>query len=191
MQGVLAADGAIAVRVMRDEDADYRLLAGWLTDPAVLGWYEGRDQPHDYDRVRAKYSPRVLAEEQVRPCIIELTGCPVGYLQYYPVVEPTDYGLDSAEDTWAFDLFLGDPALWGTGVGSRALRLMVDYVAATHGARRMVIDPRIDNLRAIRAYEKVGFAKVKVLAAHEHHEGAMRDCWLMAMVAPRPGQAGT
>jgi len=190
MEGMLAADGTLAVRAMRDDDADYRLLAGWLTDPAVLEWYEGRDKPHDYDRVRAKYGPRVLEVEQVRPCIIELEQRPIGYLQYYPVAEATDYELDSADDTWAFDLFIGDPSLWGSGTGSRALRLMVDLVLKRFGARRLVIDPRVDNPRAIRAYEKAGFRKVKVLAAHEHHEGAMRDCWLMTMDAP-PAQAGT
>jgi len=32
---------------------------------------------------------------------------------------------------------------------------------------------------AVRCYEKSGFKKVKLLPAHELHEGAMRDCWLM------------
>ena len=128
-----------------------------------------------------KYSPRVLREEKVSPCFIVLDGCTVGYLQFYLVSEEAAYELDSAEDTWAFELFIGQPDLWSTGVGSAALRLAVRYLFERRGARRAVIDPRVDNLRAIHAYEKVGFAKVKVLAGHEEHEGAMWDCWLMEL----------
>lgn len=183
MQDALASDEGIVVRAMRDDDADYQLLATWLSDPAVLEWYEGRDKPFDIDRVREKFAPRVLSGDGVRPCIIELDATPIGYLQYYPVEDASDYELGSAEDAWAFDLFIGKPALWGTGVGSRALQAMVDFVVANFGPRLLVIDPRVDNPRAIRAYEKVGFTKVKLLAAHESHEGTMRDCWLMAIEA--------
>jgi aminoglycoside 6'-N-acetyltransferase len=186
----VASDGGLVVRPLRDVDADYGLLAAWLSDPAVLEWYEGRDQVFDEARVRAEFAPRVLEQEQVRPCIIELDGRPAGYLQYYPVADPADYELDAADDAWAFDLFIGRPGLWGTGLGSRVLRLMSAFVFATCGARRIVIDPRVDNPRAIRAYEKSGFRRAKVLVGHEAHEGEMRDCWLM--VLERPGdQAGT
>jgi aminoglycoside 6'-N-acetyltransferase len=189
VEDVLAEDGPVRVRPMRDAEDDYWAMALWLTDPRVLEWYEGRDEPHDYARVVEKYSPRVLAKEDVHPCIIEVDGRAAGYLQYYPV-EPGDYGLDDVEDTWAFDLFLGDPSLWGTGIGSRALRAVVRFVFEERGARRAVIDPHVVNPRAIRAYEKAGFAKLRILPRHELHEGELRDSWLMVMDAP-PHQAGT
>lgn len=179
----------VGLRPMRDDQADYGQLAQWLTDERVLEWYEGRDQPYPLERVIAKFSPRVLMEEAVIPCFILLDGRAVGYLQLYPVSEAADYELESAEDTWAFDLFVGEPELWSTGVGSAALRLAVFYVFEERGARRAVIDPRVDNPRAIRAYEKLGFAKVKVLVGHEEHEGARRDCWLMELRAGRAALA--
>ena len=171
----------VGLRPMLDEAADYEQLSQWLTDERVLEWYEGRDQPDPLERVIAKFSPRVLRREAVMPCFVLLDGRAVGYLQFYPVTEAAGYELESAEDTWAFDLFAGEPELWSTGVGSAAPRLAVRYVFEKRGAKRAVIDPRIDNPRAIRAYEKVGFTKVKVLVGHEEHEGAMQDCWLMEL----------
>ena len=173
----------VGLRRMQDDEGDYRQLSQWLTDERVLEWYEGRDQPYPLERVIAKFSPRVLRREAVMPCFILLAGRPVGYLQYYPVTDAAGYELESAEDTWAFDLFVGEPELWSAGVGSTALRLAVRYVFEEHGAKHCVIDPRVDNPRAIRAYEKLGFTKVKVLVGHEEHEGAMRDCWLMELRA--------
>ena len=53
------------------------------------------------------------------------------------------------------------------------------FVTGTSPPRNVVIDPRVENVRAVRCYEKAGFAKVKVLMEHEMHEGAKRDSWLM------------
>ena len=181
----LLGDGlqGVGLRPMLDEAADYEQLSQWLTDERVLEWYEGRDQPYPLERVIAKFSLRVLRREAVMPCFILLDGRPVGYLQYYPVSEAADYELESAQDTWAFDLFVGEPELWSTGIGSAALRLAVRYVFEEHGSKHCVIDPRVNNPRASRAYEKLGFTKVKVLVGHEEHEGALHDCWLMELRA--------
>jgi aminoglycoside 6'-N-acetyltransferase len=78
------------------------------------------------------------------------------------------------------DMFIGEPELWDRGLGTKALAILVAYLYAAAGARGIVIDPRVANARAIRAYEKAGFRKVKVLPRHEFHEGAWYDNWLMA-----------
>lgn len=184
--GVVAREGDVVVRVMRDDEHDYRLLTRWLSDHRVLKWYEGRDNVFSLDDVKTKFGPRALAEERVRPCIIELDGPnetsePVGYIQYYPVDDPADYELDDATDTWGFDLFLGQPRYWGSGAGTKALAALVRHVFEREGAVRCVIDPRVVNERGIRSYEKVGFKRVKVMQAREMHEGAKRDNWLMVL----------
>ncbi|WP_306307200.1 GNAT family N-acetyltransferase [Alicyclobacillus acidiphilus] len=43
----------------------------------------------------------------------------------------------------------------------------------------MVMDPRVENTRAIHVYEKCGFRQVKLLPQRELHEGKRHDCWLM------------
>lgn len=175
-----ARDGDVAIRRMRDDPHDYRLMAAWLTDERVLEYYEGRDQPFPYEHVVEKYGPRIR-EGPIVPCILYYRDQEIGYLQYYLVASAQDYELEDASDTYGIDVFIGEPEYWERGIGSRALAALVRYLLEQLGARRVVIDPDVANRRAVRAYEKAGFRKVKVLKEHEWHEGAKRDCWLMAI----------
>ena len=77
------------------------------------------------------------------------------------------------------DQFIGEVDLWNRGLGTRAVLLLLTYLFRSEGARKVTLDPHADNFRAIRCYEKCGFRKVKLLPAHEMHEGANRDCWWM------------
>ncbi len=178
------AGGDVLVRPMRDELAEYQLVAQWLTDDRVLEWVYGRDNAWPLERLLPKYRPRVRRESEVRVCLVEHRGVPVGLIQYYPIQDSdhlAGYGLSQDVDAWGIDMWIGDPAWWGRGLGPQALRLVVDYLWARNDVHRLVIDPRVDNPRAIRAYEKAGFQKVRVLPQHEFHEGKPRDAWLMEM----------
>ena len=170
---------SLSIRLLRDDDTDYRLLAKWLTDERVLEFYEGRDNPHDLDKVRERYGPQGRGE--AIPCILEWQGRPIGYMQFYALIEEgkAEYAVESIEGVYGMDLFIGEPEHWDKGIGTQAVLLLVRYLFETLGARQMVIDPHVSNLRAIRSYEKAGFRKVKVLPKHEWHEGEYRDCWLM------------
>ena len=175
----VASHGNLALRYMRDEEAEYRLLSRWLTDERVLEWIYGRDNPWPYDRVLAKYRPRVLGEHPVRSCFIVLEGEPLGYIQFFPVADAASYGLEDAAGYWGVDMWIGEPDIWSQGLGTRALRALLGHLFAVEGAVVAVIDPRVENPRAVRCYEKAGFRCVKVLPGHELHEGSWRDSWLM------------
>ena len=183
----LVRAGDVSIRALADTDEDHHLLAGWLSDPTVLEWYEGRDQPFDLARVRAEYATAVQRAEGIEPGIIELDDRPVGYVQHYrlaPFAAEYRYPAgEPVEDVWAVDLFLGETALWGSGVGTRALRALVDHLLVVAGARRVLIDPRSVNTRAIRSYEKVGFRTRWVVPDRELHEGRLWECHLMAIDA--------
>jgi aminoglycoside 6'-N-acetyltransferase len=175
----VTSHGNLALRYLRDEEADYRLLSRWLTDERLLEWIYGRDNPWPYDRVVTKYRPRVLAEDPVRPCFIVLDSEFVGYIQFHPVADAASYGLEDAVGHWGVDMWIGEPDLWSGGLGTRALRMLLGHIFEAEGATVAVIAPRVENPRAVRCYEKAGFRCVKVLSAHELHEGAWRDSWLM------------
>lgn len=165
----LVVDGDLLIRRMRDDDEDYASMAKWLTDDRVLEFYEGRDRPLTVDLIKQMYSPRVLRQDGVTPCLIIYGGRPIGYLQFY----------SEDESVYGMDQFIGEVDLWSRGLGTRVVSLMVRYLFRVCGARKVTMDPHADNLRAIRCYEKCGFRKVRLLAQHELHEGVYRDCWLM------------
>ncbi len=179
----LARSDDVDIRRMRDDEEDYRLMARWLSDERVLEFYEGRDKAFNLETVIEKFSPRALGEDRVVPCFILYGNRPIGYIQYYPVSESegAEFGLETAEKGYGVDLFIGEPELWGRGIGTRALSALVGYLFGELGSSRVFIDPQASNQRAIRSYEKCGFRKIRLLPKHELHEGEYRDIWLMTM----------
>jgi aminoglycoside 6'-N-acetyltransferase len=159
----------LGIRLMRDDDDDVACMAKWLSNPRVLEFYEGRDQPQTIQSIRQNYTPRVLGEDGVTPCLLIISGTPIGYAQFYRI----------EEDAFGMDQFIGEPVLWNHGLGSAFVSLLLRYLFRTAGAHRVVLDPHTRNARAIRCYEKCGFRKVGLLPRHELHEGEYRDCWLM------------
>lgn len=181
--------GSIYIRPLTGADADVALMAKWLTDERVLAFYEGRDKPASEERVREVYLPQ--PNDPLVPCIVEHEGVAIGYLQFYPIDEETRplYSLAPQERAWGIDQFIGEVDYWNRGIGTAMVRTIVEYLFAEQQAERVVLDPRTTNTRAIRVYEKCGFAAVKVLPEWELHEGVKWDCLLMA-VTPETYQPG-
>jgi aminoglycoside 6'-N-acetyltransferase len=72
----------------------------------------------------------------------------------------------------------------GQGLGSEAVRVLARYLIEERDHHRLTIDPAVDNVAAIRAYEKVGFRAVGVMRAYERGpNGTWRDGLLMEMLA--------
>ncbi len=112
-------------------------------------------------------------------CILVYEGRPVGYLQFYPA-EREEYAFEGEGVVYGLDLFIGEPEHWNQGLGTQYIQMLLRYLFETLQADWAILDPHIDNLRAIRVYEKCGFRKLKLLPEHERHEGRYVDCWLMA-----------
>jgi Acetyltransferases, including N-acetylases of ribosomal proteins len=174
---ILFHEKEICLRTLQQEDAG--LLVHWLSDPAVLEYYEGRDRPHDAALVRKHfYEDR----EGITSCIVQFKGNDIGYLQFYEIEEEEreTYGLsDDPGIIYGMDQFIGEPGFWNKGIGSELIKETVRYLTGERGASKIVMDPQAWNTRALRVYEKSGFKKMKLLEKHEWHEGEYRDCWLM------------
>ncbi len=163
--------------VRKLEQKDSPLLAKWLSDPRVLEFYEGRDNPFDQDKVKKEfYDPN----DYVNKCIVAFEGSEIGYIQFYLLEEDTkrEYGYGD-EVIYGIDQFIGEAAYWNKGLGTLLVTSMANFLLVQKKADLVVMDPQIRNARAIKCYEKSGFKKVKLLPKHELHEGEYRDCWLM------------
>jgi aminoglycoside 6'-N-acetyltransferase len=188
VEGAVAGDADLSVRLMRDERSDYELMSGWLSDDRVLEFYDGRDNPLSVEGAREKYGPRSRGEAAVASCILELEGKPIGYLQFYPTDDFDEWrtliGLEPDPARYSLDIFIGEPELWNQGLGTRALRSVLGHLFAQRHASAVVITPFAWNERAIRCYEKAGFRKVRFLPEVEMHEGKLQDEWLMVAEPP-------
>jgi aminoglycoside 6'-N-acetyltransferase len=171
-----------------DGDDDVARLVTWLRDPEVGAWWHGVTETYDERFVHA----HVLGvdESYVTKAIVELDGRPIGFQQWYPLAgEPdvlAEYGLWVDDAAFGIDQFVGESTLHGQGIGTRQVRAVVDWLVGPDGpgARRVFTDPVVENLRAVRCYEKAGFRKLRVLPGHEHLDGEPRDSWLMELSQP-------
>lgn len=90
---------------------------------------------------------------------------PFAYIQSWPCdAQPADAIIEEpwvakqAPGTLGIDITIGKPNMVGNGYGSRAVTAFCEKLFV-EGAPRLIIDPDAANLRAVRAYQKAGFAR--------------------------------
>lgn len=179
---VISKSADITIRKMEDSDNDYQLMAKWLSDGRVLKFIYGRKKPQSLSQVKKKYRPRILGKENVVPCIFSFQDREIGYIQFYSA-KASEYELSDATGVWALDIWIGEPEYWERGFGPEVLMLVSNYLFKEKTAKKLIIDPHVDNPRAIRAYEKAGYKKVKILKKHELFNGTKVDSWLMEKIS--------
>ena len=135
---------------------DVALLVRWDDDPEVAAaiggsgadWY---DWPAELIR-DVPWRELLIAEED---------GRPIGFVQLIDASEEeSHYWGDIEPRTWALDIWIGSPDDRGRGLGTQAMKLALQRVFDEHGAETAVIDPAVDNRRAIGFYEQLGFERV-------------------------------
>ena len=157
------------------EEDDLLLLFKWLSRPHVKKWYA--PEPTSFAEVAAKYRPRTEDASPVKAFIITVGGTDAGYIQAYSIDEFPEYErqLQCEKGVVGLDLLLGDE--WNTrrGLGSFVIRRFVDDMLFGHyGAVACVAGPNEGDRGSIRAFEKAGFRRWKVVV-NEHGE---KECVL-------------
>ena len=95
--------------------------------------------------------------------VVTIDGRPFAYLQCYDQRAWPDNGLGiHPPGTRGIDQFIGEADMLDRGHGSVFIRSFVDSLL-TAGISRVVTDPDPTNARAIRAYEKAGFRKDRLV----------------------------
>lgn len=174
----MSEEKRITFRLMNDDDLV--LMFKWLTDERVLEFYDGRDKKYTQETIREKYTKK--RDGKCYCVIIEYDTVPIGYAQMYRIegelFDEYHYP-ETDEKVFAMDQFIGEPEYWNKGIGTEYCKVACRYLHEEMGADRVILDPRKNNPRAIRAYQKAGFELIKELPEHELHEGKKEDCLLM------------
>jgi [ribosomal protein S5]-alanine N-acetyltransferase len=77
------------------------------------------------------------------------------------------------------------PDCWGTGLFAEAAHAILGYAGTVLGFHRIEYIARIDNRRAIRAGEKLGFRQEAVFAEfYQETDGSRSDAVLLALLRP-------
>lgn len=163
----------IAFRRLAPEDLAALFL--WLSKPHVRKWYAS--PPTSYAEVVARYGPRVDEGNAVRAHVVLVDGVAIGYAQTYAVLDFPSYArqLGCGDGVAAMDLLLGEETMIGRGLGARVIRRFVeDVVFADPAVEACVAGPPEGHGAGIRAFEKAGFRRWKVV----HPEDAPIECIL-------------
>jgi len=131
---------------------DLPLVREWLARPHVAAWWHGGD---DFEFISGD-----LDHDDLAQFIVTMDERPSGYLQCYRISDWNEGFGPQPDGTRGIDQFIAEPELLGRGHGSAFIRAFVEGLLNT-GTPRFVIDPSPTNPRAVRAYEKAGFHRVR------------------------------
>jgi len=180
MQYIIKND-KVGIRTL--EESDKLTLLKWLSDERVLTYWEGKSSIFNLDRINNDFY--LDPDTSVNKHIIELYNKPIGYLQFYKLDKNgfIEYNYpETKQNVYGLDLFIGEPNFWDKGFGTMFLKLILNYLTKEKLANSVIVDPHLNNSRAIRCYEKVGFKKIKFLPKHELHDNILVDCVLMEYI---------
>ena len=145
-------------------ETHFPLLLKWLEEPHVKSWWD-RDISYTQALVEEKYTSYVDGyklengeKKTISAFIIYVDNNPIGLIQIYKLQDFARKALliDFPESLAAIDFFIGDINYIGKGLGAEILKSF-DY----KGYENILVDPDMDNIAAIKTYEKAGFKKVR------------------------------
>lgn len=135
--------------------ADLPLIRRWLEMPHVTEWWGEPDE--QFELVSGD-----LTHPAMDQYIVAMQDRPFGYLQCYRMTEwNTGFG-PQPDGTRGIDQMIGEPDMIARGHGSAFIRAFIEGLLAD-GVPRVVTDPDPTNGRAIRCYEKAGFARDRLV----------------------------
>ncbi len=140
----------ISLRLMEDAMEDYVVMRNWFMEPELQKWVwcdEVGEVP-SLERVIEKYGSRVKSLTDVFPYFILKNNEPIGFIQYYL----------HGKKAIGLDMWIGVQGERNKGYGTEALKQMVQIIHRKHPfVKELLIDPEVDNVRAIKCYQRAGF----------------------------------
>ena len=134
---------------------DLPLVKRWLAMPHVTEWWGNADE--QFELVSGDLSHPAMDQ-----FIVASDGRPFGYLQCYDLTAWNSGFGPQPLGTRGIDQFIGEPDMIARGHGSAFIRTFTDGLLAA-GTPRLVTDPDPANARAVRAYEKAGFHRDRMV----------------------------
>jgi RimJ/RimL family protein N-acetyltransferase len=186
---VIAADGDLVIRRMRDHVEDYERIVAWRNRPHVREWWDPDDPPLTLEAAIEELRAETRPSHPTTGCIIEVSGTPAGYIQFYPWDGEKAYlgevGITLPGGAWGLDIFIGEVALIDQGIGSRTVRLLSDHLFSDFGATAVALATEAGNTRAQAAYVRAGMRPVERFLDTDLRNGQRVES--MLMIRDRPG----
>ncbi len=147
-----------------EHDIELSIRAGWTP---VLS----------HSAFRQRYEQRITEPERNRRTFaIVYEGRFVGFIELVLIEEYERRALIS--------ILIGAKELWGRGIGSTAMRILLDYAFTVRGLERVYTEVYGFNERSQRLMERVGFQREGILRQHDVHNGVRQDMHVFGILKP-------
>jgi len=140
-----------------------QLLYQWFQEPTINLQY-ARGQTWSLKDIENKYLPRLTGHDNVPSFIIYSDNKHIGFIQYYCLSEHYPEGIQQKSSLFknyhpnqiaGIDLFIATLENRGQGIGVVIINQFINKFLTCF--RLIVVDPKHNNIQAIRCYEKAGF----------------------------------
>jgi RimJ/RimL family protein N-acetyltransferase len=145
-------------------EADWDLIYAVNNDPEV-GYFSEEDEWHPYTMERLQEIYRGISRHALM-FVMEHEGQPIGECWLQRMNVPRILEVFPGQDVRRIDLAIGAKHLWGQGLGSDAIRLLVQLAFEREGVDVLVCFTGGHNPRSRRAFEKAGFTVLRTLPGH-------------------------
>jgi RimJ/RimL family protein N-acetyltransferase len=185
---VIASDGDLVLRRMRDRADDHERIVAWRNTPHVREWWDPDDPPLTVEAEIEEFREAQDPSHPTTTCIIESAGVPVGYLQFYSWDGEASYleevGLTLPAGAWGLDIFIGEEGRLSRGLGSHTVRLISDHLFAEEDATAVALATEAGNARAQAAYVRAGMRVVQQFRDTDLRDGQRVESVLMIRDRP-------
>jgi diamine N-acetyltransferase len=142
------------IRLRAIEKADLPRFVNWLNDPEVIR-YLNMVMPLSLAYEENWFDQMLQKPAEEHPLVIDILSqdewLPVGVIDLHSF----NWRVRSAE----LGIFIGEKMYWNQGFGQEAVRLIIKHGFHSLNLNRIFLRVFEPNLRAIHAYEHVGFIK--------------------------------
>ena len=141
--------GLVVLRRHRNENL--RAFQSWYSDPEVARLTRYQSGPLSADEIKRFFYGRIMGSDFLAMAIhVRESDRLVGTCAFSQ--------LDGDNGSTLFHITIGERDAWGHGYGSEATELMVAHAFTRLALHRVALTVFEFNVRAIRTYEKCGFA---------------------------------
>ncbi|MGH3993038.1 MAG: GNAT family N-acetyltransferase [Pseudonocardiaceae bacterium] len=157
------------------EPADAELIHRWYSDARVLSLMGDLPRSLAHRQRAVEASIESQGDDHFSFVICRLTDSePVGRTDVFEI--------DRHNGSAAFGITIGDPSLWGHGLGTDAINAIVDFAFGQLRLERLWLGTDARNTRAHAAYAKAGFTVEGRLRRAYFQDGEFVDEIRMAML---------
>lgn len=158
------------IELVAFEKKDMQLLHKWNNDPEVIKYF--RDPEPESTEQEKKWFERLVEKENAKTFTVILDKQPIGVIYLSQI--------DWRDRNARLSIIIGEKDKWGKGYGTDAVLTLVEFAFEELNLHRIELDVFAVNKKAIRCYEKAGFAVEGIKKDKFFLDGKYIDCPIMA-----------